>query len=50
MQLPYDMNFVWTAINLAICIVLMFVLPMALILYNDESEDFVRLTSYRWIQ
>ena len=40
MKLPYDMNFIWMAINLAICIVLMFVLPMAMILYSDDSEDF----------
>lgn len=41
MQLPYDMNFIWMSINLAICIVLMFVLPMAMILYSDDSEDFM---------
>lgn len=39
MKLPYDMDFIWTAINFAICFVLMFFLPMALALYNDESED-----------
>lgn len=41
MQLPYDMDLLWTIINFAICLILMFVLPMALILYNDESDNFV---------
>lgn len=40
MQLPYDMTFFWTAINFVICFVLMFVLPMAMILYSDDSDDF----------
>lgn len=34
------MNFFWMAINFSICLVLMFVLPMAMILYTDDSEDF----------
>lgn len=41
MQLPYDMNFIWMAINFSICLVLMFVLPMAMILYSDDSENFM---------
>lgn len=46
MQLPYDMNFIWMAINLAICFVLMFVLPMAMILYSDDSEDFMESVKF----
>lgn len=41
MQLPYDMNFIWMAINFSICFVLMFVLPMTMILYSDDSENFM---------
>ncbi len=46
MQLPYDMNFIWMAINFAICFVLMFVLPMAMILYTDDSEDFMESVKF----
>ena len=41
MQLPYDMTFIWTAVNFIICFVLMFVLPMAMILYTDDSDDYI---------
>jgi predicted secreted protein len=40
MQLPYDMNFVWSAINFAIAFIIIFVLPMAMILYSDDNDDF----------
>lgn len=46
MQLPYNMDFFWTAINFAICFVLMFVLPMALILYTDDSDDWTESIKY----
>jgi LMBR1-like membrane protein len=46
MKLPYDMDFIWTAINFSICFVLMFFLPMALALYNDESEDWQQTVKY----
>lgn len=38
MQLPYDMDFLWLAINFACCVIIMFVLPMAIVLYNDDGE------------
>ena len=43
MQLPYDMNIFWTMINFVICFILMFVLPMAIILYTDDNDEFVDL-------
>ena len=41
MQLGYNMDVIWMFINLAVCIVLMFVLPMALIVYNEDSDEIV---------
>ena len=43
MGLGYPMDFIWVMINLIICFMVMFLLPLALILYNDESEDMVRI-------
>lgn len=44
--LGYPMSWIWTIINFVVCICVMFCLPLALIIYNNDEDSFVSQFSY----
>jgi len=44
--LGYKMSWIWTIINFFACMSIMFFLPLALIVYNNEEEGFKRIAKY----
>jgi hypothetical protein len=45
-SLGYNMSLIWTIINFLACMTVMFFLPLALIVYNNEEEGFKRIAKY----